>query len=352
MSYVVHLFEHPGPATLDEATAVHSRLSATAAPPNPKFAQLAKALVQRFPVEVGGSVGGLPLWLESVPDGDTGGSAVYSLGVYDGGLTHLLPVLVGLALPMGLCVVDEQAGRCYLPGGWALTVRGRHPLRPRAEPVAAAPAAGAAPTPLTMAWVNKRLREALGPALAQAGFTPFDVLHSLRFTRATEAGLQHIHLSMKMHHDTLVLWPSAALEPELPHALYRPVRLEELRCQPHDHSALAAHGMTLEKPHWGPGLAYCTLSLDTGPEVEALLPVLRGFVQATYLPLLQACRDVPGIVRACLAPQDLPAYPVLDRVALALLHWTGQADVQAVLQAEEARPVQCSSASATRSITG
>lgn len=337
MSYVVHLFEHPGPATLDEATALHSRLSATAAPPNPKFAQLAKALIQRFPVEVGGTVGGIPLWLESVPDGGTGGSAVYSLGVYDGGLTHLLPVLVGLALPMGLCVYDDQAGRCYVPGGFALTARGRHPLRQRATPVAAAPAAGAAPTPLTMAWVNKRLREALGPALAQAGFTPFDVFHSLHFSRATEAGLQHITFTLTTYHDSVKLNPGARLEPELPHALYRPVRMDTLNCEAHDHSALAAHAMTMSEADLGARQRFCTLTLDTGPEVEALLPALLAFVQANYLSLLQACRDVPGIARACLAPQDLPAFPVMDRVALALLHWTGQADVQAVLQAEEAR---------------
>lgn len=337
MSYVVHLFEHTGPATLDEAAALHERLSATPAAPNAKFRALAQALIRRFPVEVGGSVGGLPLWLESVPDGDTNGRAVYSLGLHDGGVTQLLPVLVGLALPMGLCVYDDQAGRCYLPGGWALTARGRHPLRPRATPVAAAPAAGAAPTPLTLAWVRNRLREVLGPVLAPAGFTPVDVLHSLHFSRATEAGLQHIGFGLSHHHDRVKLAPSATLEPGLPHALYRPVRMDSVHCQPHDHSALSAHAMTLEAPGWGVGKVFCTLTLDNGPDVEALLPALLGFVQTNYLPMLQACRDVPGIVRAALAPQDLPAYPVLDRVVLALLHWTGQADVQALLQAEQAR---------------
>ena len=154
MSYVVHLFEHPGAATLEEATALHGRLSATAAAPNAKFLALAQALIKRFPVEVGGTVDGQPLWLESVPDGETGGTAVYSLGLYDGGQTQLLPALVGLALPMGLCVYDEQAGRCYLPGGWALTVEGRRPLRPRATPVASMPAAVSAPSTCSTACAS------------------------------------------------------------------------------------------------------------------------------------------------------------------------------------------------------
>ena len=333
----MHLFEHPGAATLEEATALHGRLSATAAAPNAKFLALAQALIKRFPVEVGGTVDGQPLWLESVPDGETGGTAVYSLGLYDGGQTQLLPALVGLALPMGLCVYDEQAGRCYLPGGWALTVEGRRPLRPRATPVASMPAAGAAPSPLTTAWVRGRLREVLGPALARAGFGAFDVQHSLRFTRATEAGLQHIHLTLTAPHDSIVLVPSASLEPELPHALYRTVRMDELRCQAHSHDALAPHGMALQTPNWGPHLVFCNLTRHTGAEVEALLPVLLGFVQSAYLPLLDACRDVPGIVRCCLAPQDWPAYPIIDRLALALVHWTGQVDVQAALEAELAR---------------
>ena len=37
---------------------------------------------------------------------------------------------------------------------------------------------------------------------------------------------------------------------------------------------------------WGPHLVFCNLTRHTGAEVEALLPVLLGFVQSAYLCLL------------------------------------------------------------------
>lgn len=128
MSHVVHVFEHEPPATLDEALAVFERLSDARTAANAKFVRLARALIRRFPSEVGGQPPLQPLWLESVPDGHTSGGAGYSLGLYDGGIRRLLPVLVSEALKLGLCVLDEQAARCYLPDAWALTEGGRRRL--------------------------------------------------------------------------------------------------------------------------------------------------------------------------------------------------------------------------------
>lgn len=61
------------------------------ASPNPKVVKLAQALVARFPSELGGQQPRHTLRLEDLPNGVTGGSDVYSLGLHDDGIQRLLP---------------------------------------------------------------------------------------------------------------------------------------------------------------------------------------------------------------------------------------------------------------------
>lgn len=328
MSYVVHLFQHPGPATLDEAVAVHEQLSGTQAAPNPLFAQLAQALIKRFPSEVGGLPPLEDLWLEEVPDGLTGGSAVYSLGVYGAGLTHLMPAMVSEALRLGLCVLDEQAGRCYVPDAWVLTHTGRQRLK--LKPPASTPvAAGVAPDPLTMAWTRQRLLAVLGPAMAEAGFVgrirtrPSGVT----FIRSTAGGLQDVQLDVSdRYHIGVTVY--GGLEPEIPHALSRAASEYHIMCQPHHHRALL--------PFQGAGPSIGTrgpfdviqTTVQDGAQLEALALALGECLRDEYLPLLDACADLPGIVRAERMADTLTGRLRASRVLPALVHWAGLGDVR------------------------
>ncbi len=95
---------------------MHLRLTTTDAAANPKFAQLARTLMERSPAEVGGCGEVDERWVEGPPDGRTA-TRVYSLGLYGGGMAQLLPVLVKEATALGLTVYDDQAGCAWLPGG-------------------------------------------------------------------------------------------------------------------------------------------------------------------------------------------------------------------------------------------
>ncbi|MFG6467157.1 hypothetical protein [Roseateles sp. BYS87W] len=320
MSYVIHLFEHPGPATLAEAASLHERLSATPAGRNERLLRWANAMQARFPADHAG-------WLEGAPDGDTGGSAVLSVGLTHAGLDRLLPAAVSLALPLGLCLFDEQAGRCYLPGGWALTPRGRFALKPAAAapaaaPTAPAPAAPAAPRlePGSGPWALQRLLKRMAPELEAHGFRAFHRMSRLRFARTVPMGIQSL---------TLVAWdgpkiqPSVELEPLLPHALVRAIRPgRTLPCHTHRLGGLPRFGAAAQER---PDPWYTVRCSEH--EIDALADALLAWFVDAFIPLLEACRDLPGILR-CEGPQEaLPAHVGTNRTQLALQHWVHGGDL-------------------------
>ena len=329
MSYVVHVFEHAPPATLGEALAVFERLSGVRTAANAKFARLARALIQRFPSEVGGQAPLRPLWVESVPDGDTGGSAVYSLGLYDGGIQRLLPALVSEALKLGLCVLDEQAARCYVPDAWALTEDGRRRLSFQAPPPPPADET-TVPAELTPDWVCRRLLAVVGAALAPEGFVGRVRGRSegVSFSRSTEAGLQHLWLGVR-EQMAIDVTLRAELEPELPYALRRACLQQfKVSCQVLAHPALPPHQSYSDRGKSLDDLdGYYTITMESRPfdaQARAIVTCLRD----EYLPLLKACSDLPGIVRTAQDPGDLPGRLLVSRVLPALVHWAGLADVQ------------------------
>lgn len=337
MSYVVHVFEHAPPATLREALGVFERLSSRSAAANPRFAQLAQALIRRFPSEVGGQAPLQPMWVESVPDGDTGGSAVYSLGLYDGGIQRLLPALVSEALKLGLCVLDEQAARCYVPDAWALTEDGRRRLGFQAPPPPPADDT-VVPAELTPGWVCRRLLAVVGAALAPDGFVGRlqGRGDSITFSRSTEAGLQHLSLSAK-DRSAIEVTLFAELEPELPYALHRACLAQfKVSCQVLAHTALQPHQTYSDRGKALDDLFGYTISMSAkafDEEASAIVSCLRD----EYLPLLKACSDLPGIVRTAQDAGALPGRLQPSRALLALVHWAGLADVQDHAEALAAR---------------
>lgn len=130
MSYVLHLWEHPVPASVAEAEQIHTRLCAERAGQNLKFIELATRLTGRYPCmttledddgieEVARSDGPL--------DGETD-SPVYSVGVQPAMLGKVVPFVAATAGAIGLIVYDMQAAEMHLPGGRVLTLPGRKPV--------------------------------------------------------------------------------------------------------------------------------------------------------------------------------------------------------------------------------
>ena len=331
MSYVIHVFEAAPPSGLGEALAQFERLSGQQAPPNPAFVRLAQTLIARFPSEVGGQEPLHPLWLETVPDGDTVGSAVYSLGLHDGGLPRLLPALVSEALKLGLCVLDEQAGRCYVPDAWVLTDSGRHRLRFQAPPPPPADDT-VVPADLTAVWICRRLLAVLGAALAPEGFVGSvgGRGESLTFTRSTAAGLQHVSLGVSHDIDVNL---SASLEPELPYELHRACLAQNrIVCRVGAHAALQPYQEYGESQRPVEDRFGFTISMSPkgfDDQAGAIVRCLRE----EHLPLLQACSDVPGILRTIQDPGALPGRLDFSRAWLALVHWVGTDDVQPCAEA-------------------
>jgi hypothetical protein len=323
MSYVIHIFEHAGPATLTEADALHERLSDSQASANPKFIQLANALIKRFPKELGGGEDGRARWMEEVPDGLTGGNAVYSLGLYDGGITQLMPAIVSVALPLGLCVYDDQAARCYVPGGFVLTHTGKRALGRAAPQEPRPPTVQKYLEPYTTEWTVQRIFKGVGAGIAHTGFVGRVSGSGVTFSRVTDAGLQHFGLTVSRE---VQVAPSVLLAPLLPHALYRMVRPGRTI------SCFASAGEALQPFNSNPNEVlkpgeHRWFKLNGSSKMDELAQALVQFFLEEHLPLLDACRDVPGIIRHERDRPALAAYVDGNRTVLALAHWLGQEDV-------------------------
>jgi hypothetical protein len=117
MSYVVHVWERPAPATVQDADRIQAQLSLEHGVQNPKFLELARALTQRYPC-----ITTLPeespdaVWSDGPLDGRTD-RPLYAIGIRTERLPEALPVVLASVARLGLTAYDMQAGRCYLPDG-------------------------------------------------------------------------------------------------------------------------------------------------------------------------------------------------------------------------------------------
>jgi hypothetical protein len=116
MSYVLHIWETPLPASFDEAAHVAFELGGDQVGQNPGFLVLAGRLTARYPcitVEAGSA------WSDGPLDGKTG-ERVYVLGVSERH-AEVIAYVAQCAGKLGLTVFDMQASRAYLPSGQVLT---------------------------------------------------------------------------------------------------------------------------------------------------------------------------------------------------------------------------------------
>jgi hypothetical protein len=189
MSYVLHLWEHPVPASVAEADQIHTRLSAERTGQNPKFVELAKRLTGRYPcmtaLEEDDDGFEEVAWSDGPLDGETD-SPVYSVGVQPAMLGKVVPFVAATAGALGLLVYDMQAAEVHLPGGRVLTLPGRKPVD-FYQPVD--------PERLeSKAQVAQILQETLRPLMESHGFKAIKKDGS--FKRRTKEAEQHLYYNI------------------------------------------------------------------------------------------------------------------------------------------------------------
>jgi hypothetical protein len=123
MSYVLSIFAPPGnellPSEIFELSELVSRLHHQPAPPDSRFADLARQLTRRY--KDPGKTEGDSVWTEGPMDGEAA-TAVYNVGIATAQIDWMVPFVVRHARKLGLAVLDEQDGAAYLPDGSVLRV--------------------------------------------------------------------------------------------------------------------------------------------------------------------------------------------------------------------------------------
>lgn len=133
MSYVLNIWEQPPwlalPDDIQDVARMVGELHSRKLGVNPRFATLARTLLQRYP-----DLDSMPLeedqdeprfdecaWSDGSIDGHTS-SAVLNIGINTSMRSEVQAFVVTVATQLGLCVLDHQAGAAYFPGGRVLSV--------------------------------------------------------------------------------------------------------------------------------------------------------------------------------------------------------------------------------------
>jgi hypothetical protein len=168
MSYVVQIWEQPVPTSVQDADRINSQLHGERCAQNPKFIELVKRLMERYPgltLDDGESDEACEdVWTDSALDGQCD-QPVYGLGVRTEHLDTALPFVFETAAALGLVVYDPQAGEVRLPGSKVLTMPGQAPQS------FASPQQAIEPGRLvSVAEAMQIIRQALDPLMSRHGF--------------------------------------------------------------------------------------------------------------------------------------------------------------------------------------
>ncbi|MES2581939.1 MAG: hypothetical protein V4627_04420 [Pseudomonadota bacterium] len=312
MSYVVHIWEEPSPATWAEAQAVFQRLVDRSAPRNPRFAELARRIQAAWPDLA-------DEWTLDAPDGAVD-EAVWSLGLERGLPETFYPRLIDAALALGLTVHDEQTGECFVPGPWRLSQAARQPL---AWPTAPAQAPA-------LLDVQGRARALLLPPLAPHGFeleTPPSRGRMVRtvLRRSTPLGRQCIEIAWTgdaaSHHDATMV---CSMEPILPGPVAKICGAQSI-----------IDLKILDTPQLNGFLYGFVPAQPTSREyrasgrarLDALLSALADWLLQELLPVLDRCKTLEGFLAN---EQGEPRHPISVKpylANLALAHCAGVPDL-------------------------
>lgn len=140
MSYVIQIWEQPAdlalPAHPNAVWEMLDQLFVRSPGPNPKYAELARQLMTRFP-ENDDPEGEGQVWLDGRADGG-GAQLVWNLSLCSGDqLGQVLAFVVSRAQGLGLNVADEQADRLHLARMQAAMSPVPQPLPEQPDPVPA-----------------------------------------------------------------------------------------------------------------------------------------------------------------------------------------------------------------------
>lgn len=169
MSYVLHIWETPVPATLAGAARAAMDMGADAVGQNPGFLVLAGRLTSRYPCL--STAPADSVWSDAPLDGKTD-ERTWAIGIRSDH-EQVVDFVVRQANALRLCVFDMQQGMAWLPDG---TV-----FRPSGPAVVGLPLAALAgnDTRLTRAAAHGGLRRLLGKVFGPLGYAPRDSIDGL-----------------------------------------------------------------------------------------------------------------------------------------------------------------------------
>ena len=315
MSYVIHLWDEPTPATWSQARATLARRVNQPAPPNPRFAELARR-VQGLMPELAAD------WTLDAPDGMVD-QAVWSLALASTLPDSFYPRLIDQAVSLGLSVYDEQAGECFVPGPWRLSEAGR-------ERFVHAPVAPPAPSGLLD--VAGRFRTLVLPRLQQRGFAletppPRGNMVETHLMRPTPLGEQRIHIEWMgdaaSHYVATVI---TRITPQLPEAVAKV-------CAPQTRipfGAVDTPQINFFLHQFSPARPTSRRYLASGVDgLDRFLTALADWLVAELVPVLDQCTTLEDFLAYELGEPRQPIYVMAYLANLALAYGAEVQDLDA-----------------------
>jgi hypothetical protein len=317
MSYVIHLWEHPAPLTIQQADAQHNALAGKPSPPNPKWKLFAKRVEARME-ELGEP---LEEWPEDSPPDADHAERTYPLLIP--GQDTFLEVVVEVATSLGLVVYDDQAARAYLPFGYVI-IHDRAGRMSTAPPRLVAADLERVVAQCEQAWALrfKQLGFDLQPRPAE----PPNRHNEIIAERTVESGRQQITVSFTEIDDSLFYNVTACqffeLSADARQAANGIDRVEVRGNELRGLAALMTDGMT----------AHATNGrLRSQLHVEWLVTSLFDYYEQEIGPTFEAMRDPAAVVRIASGEQAAPGYLRCSRATLALAWMQGDAALERVM---------------------
>lgn len=300
MSYVLHVWESPAPASLEEACEFIFNADKQGMGPSPKFPAFAAALREMYPDS---EEDGDTLWIDGSIDGLTQ-EPVYVLGLVNSRVDDdTIEFIAHTAADHGLFVFDMQGARLYRPDRRVQDVEGwMEDLAPRRLP-SRAPRS----KPPSENDVEERMLTRIGERLAPAGWiVHIDPLHAqdsrlwrqqgaitqeLHFTAGESAGEHILGANLAFHSPDV---DRALRELLLPHQLEakHPTRLDRAIIFDHVLTALIEVFPEAHELYPETGSSAFVRTMD---EVDAWCDCFCRWYAANAAARMDACRDVAGL---------------------------------------------------------
>jgi hypothetical protein len=319
MGYVVHIWEHPEPASLAAADWLHESLAGRPSPRHAKWQRLRDAVESRM------AALGVPMeWAEDPIDAD---HQERTYGLLFDGPEGFEQVLVQSATSLGFSVYDDQAARLYLPFGYVLTERGISRMN-WGDGVPPLPRIGGGEREAAMARCEAAWRprfEALGFSLRRG--EPFRDGIALVAERAVPAGRQAIEMNFSVYEDRLSCDVVAATLPDMADAVRQACGgVQQIQVRGREYRGMAAFMIDRGRDPVSVGG-----TLRTEAHVERLVEGVFEYLGDEVLPTLDRCTTADGVLQLALHPGAAPGVLRPSRLTLALAWLAGDAMLERVL---------------------